>query len=62
MVFAADPEAQAAVEELVTAVGLEPVCVGGADASGTVDSLLPLWFTLVRQHGGNRRLALRVAE
>jgi predicted dinucleotide-binding enzyme len=62
LVFAADPEAQPAVEELITAVGLEPVCVGGADASGTVDSLLPLWFTLVRQHGGNRRLALRVAE
>jgi len=62
LVFAADPEAQPAVEELVTAVGLEPVCVGGADARGIVDSLLPLWFTLVKQHGGNRRLALRVAE
>ena len=60
LVFAADPEARAAVEELITAVGLEPVYVGGPDSTGIVDSLLPLWFTLVKQHGGNRRLALRV--
>jgi 8-hydroxy-5-deazaflavin:NADPH oxidoreductase len=60
LVFAADPDARAAVEELITAVGLEPVYAGGAEASGIVDSLLPLWFTLVKQHGGNRRLALRV--
>jgi hypothetical protein len=62
LVFAADPGARAAVEELITAVGLEPVYAGGADASGIVDSLLPVWFTLVKQHGGNRRLALRVVE
>jgi len=60
LAFAADPEAQPAVTELITACGLEPVCVGGADASGTVDALLTLWFTLVKQHGGNRHLALRV--
>jgi predicted dinucleotide-binding enzyme len=60
LVFAADPAAQTAVTELISAVGLEPVYAGGTDASGTVDSLLPLWFTLVKQHGGNRRLALRV--
>lgn len=60
LVFAADPEARTAVEELITAVGLEPVYIGGADATATVDSMLPLWFTLVKQHGGNRRLALRV--
>jgi 8-hydroxy-5-deazaflavin:NADPH oxidoreductase len=62
LAFAADPDAQQAVEELITAVGLEPVYLGGPDASGVVDALLPLWFTLVRQHGGNRRLALRVVE
>jgi 8-hydroxy-5-deazaflavin:NADPH oxidoreductase len=58
--FAADPEARAAVEELITAVGLEPVYAGDADTTGTVDSLLPLWFALVKKNGGNRRLALRV--
>ncbi|HEY6279046.1 MAG TPA: NAD(P)-binding domain-containing protein [Streptosporangiaceae bacterium] len=58
--FAADPVARPAVEELITAVGLDPVYAGDADASETVDCLLPLWFALVKQHGGNRRVALRV--
>ena len=45
-------------QDLITAVGLRPEYVG--DASGIVDSLLPLWMALVRQHSGNRKLALRV--
>lgn len=28
----------------------------------TVDALLPLWFALVKQHGGNRRLSLRLVQ
>jgi 8-hydroxy-5-deazaflavin:NADPH oxidoreductase len=60
--FAADPEARAAAEELIGAVGLEPVFVGDATATTTVDALLPLWFALVRQNGGNRKLALRVVR
>jgi predicted dinucleotide-binding enzyme len=58
--FAADPEARAIAEELITAVGLEPAFVGDATATATVDALLPLWFALVQQNGGNRRVALRV--
>ncbi|HEY3735665.1 MAG TPA: NAD(P)-binding domain-containing protein [Streptosporangiaceae bacterium] len=58
--FAADPEARASAEELIGAVGLEPAFVGDADATATVDALLPLWFALVRQNGGNRKLALRM--
>ena len=58
--FAADPQARPAAEELITAVGLEPVCAGDATASGTVDALLPLWFALVQRAGGNRRVALRI--
>ena len=60
--FAADPEARAVAEELIGAVGLEPVFVGDAAATATVDALLPLWFALVRQDGGNRKLALRVVR
>jgi 8-hydroxy-5-deazaflavin:NADPH oxidoreductase len=60
--FAADPGARPVVQELITVVGLHPEYVGGADASGTVDGLVPLWFSLTQQHGGNRRLALRVVE
>ena len=60
--FAADPAARAVAEELIAAVGLEPEFVGDADATGTVDAVLPLWFALVQQRGGNRRLALRVVR
>lgn len=60
--FAADPQARPVAEELISAVGLEPAFVGDAGASGMVDALLPLWFSLVKQHGGNRRLALRIVQ
>jgi 8-hydroxy-5-deazaflavin:NADPH oxidoreductase len=60
--FAADPGARPAAEELITAVGLEPVFAGDAEASGTVDALLPLWFALVKRGGGNRRVALRIVQ
>ncbi len=60
--FAADPEARAATEELIAAVGLEPAYVGDATATPTVDGLLPLWFALVQQNGGQRRLALRLVK
>jgi len=60
MFFAADPDARATAEELIRAVGLEPAFLGDANATTTVDSLLPLWFALVQQNGGNRRVALRI--
>jgi 8-hydroxy-5-deazaflavin:NADPH oxidoreductase len=60
--FTADPGARPAAEELITAVGLEPVFAGDANASGTVDALLPLWFALVKHAGGNRRVALRIVQ
>jgi predicted dinucleotide-binding enzyme len=60
--FAADPEARTTAEKLITAVGLEPACVGDATATATVDGLLPLWFALVKQNGGNRKVALRIIQ
>jgi 8-hydroxy-5-deazaflavin:NADPH oxidoreductase len=60
--FAADPGARVVAQDLITAVGLRPEYVGDPDASGIVDSLLPLWMAVVRQHGGNRRLAFRIVE
>src|SRR5579862_3894505 len=59
--FAADPEARALAEELISAVGLEPAFVGDATATPAVDALLPLWFALVRQNG-NRKVALRIVR
>ena len=60
--FAADAEARPAVEELIGATGLEPAFVGDASAARTVDGVLPLWFALVQQSGGDRRLAFRVVR
>jgi len=60
--FAADPEARTTAEELISVVGLEPAFVGDASATPTVDGLLPLWFALVKQSGGNRKVALRVVR
>jgi len=62
MFFAADPGARPAAEDLIAAVGLEPVFAGDAGASATVDALLPLWFALVRRNDGNRRVALRITR
>src|SRR5262249_40123160 len=59
---AAGPGAQAVAGELISAVGLEPAFAGDAEASGTVDALVPLWFVLVRHNGGNRRVALRIVR
>ena len=60
--FAADPDARAPVEELIRAIGLEPVYVGDGAAASIVDGVVPLWFALVQQSGGNRRLAFRVVR
>jgi 8-hydroxy-5-deazaflavin:NADPH oxidoreductase len=60
--FAAEPSARETLEELIRAVGLEPAYVGGPDATGTVDALLPLWFALVKLNGGNRRVALSIVR
>jgi 8-hydroxy-5-deazaflavin:NADPH oxidoreductase len=60
--FAADPEARASAEELISDVGLEPAFVGDATTTAIVDALLPLWFALVKQNGGNRKLALRIVR
>ena len=60
--FAADPEAQATAEELISAVGLEPAFLGDATATQTVNALLPLWFALVKLNGGDRKVALRIVR
>jgi predicted dinucleotide-binding enzyme len=60
--FAADPTARSVVEELIAAVGLDPAFLGDAGAAGMVDALTPVWMALVQQHGGNRRIALRIVQ
>ena len=58
--FAADPAAREVAEELISAAGLEPAYVGGTDATGIVDGVTQLWFSLVQQHGGQRKLAFHL--
>ncbi|MGO9784275.1 MAG: NADPH-dependent F420 reductase [Streptosporangiaceae bacterium] len=58
--FTAEASARQVTEELIRAVGLEPACVGGPEATGTVDALLPLWFELVKLNGGHRKVALGI--
>jgi 8-hydroxy-5-deazaflavin:NADPH oxidoreductase len=60
--FAADPDARAIAETLIEAVGLRPQYIGDRDAAATVDALLPVWFALTKQRGGNRKVALRVVD
>jgi predicted dinucleotide-binding enzyme len=60
--FAADPEARATAELLISAIGLRPQYLGDADAAATVDLLLPVWFALTKQRSGNRKVALRVVD
>lgn len=53
------PESQrAAVEALISDVGLNPVYVGGLDQTAALDAALSLWFTLSRRFG--RHLAFKV--
>ena len=57
--YAADAAGRKALEELITAVGLRPALLGGADAADVVDNALTLWFALTKQQH-TRHLALRV--
>jgi 8-hydroxy-5-deazaflavin:NADPH oxidoreductase len=46
-------------ERIIGDVGLRPVRVGGPEAVGAVDGVAALWFALVRETGGKRRIAFR---
>ncbi len=55
-----DGDARPKVEQLIGQVGLRPVYVGGVDQADTVDALLRLWFTLVRDRQMGRHLAFKL--
>jgi 8-hydroxy-5-deazaflavin:NADPH oxidoreductase len=60
--YAGDDETKALTEELITATGLVPAYLGDAEARKIVDGILPLWFALVTQQGGSRKLAFRIVR
>jgi 8-hydroxy-5-deazaflavin:NADPH oxidoreductase len=60
LLYAADPAAAPVAAELIRAVGVEPVLLGDTAAVPAVDGLMAVWFALVQQSGGNRKVSLRV--
>jgi 8-hydroxy-5-deazaflavin:NADPH oxidoreductase len=55
-----DSPARTRVEELITAVGLRPVYIGGPDQTGVVDGVLKLWAALALGQKHGRRLAFKM--
>lgn len=57
-----DGDSRAVVEQLIAAVGLRPVYLGGVEQVSVVDSITGLWFALaIGQHKG-RHLAFKVLD
>jgi len=57
-----DGDARTVVEQLVAAVGLRPVYLGGVEQVGIVDGIAGIWFALAfGQHKG-RHLSFKVLE
>ncbi len=55
-----DGEARVQVEQLIADVGLHPLCLGGNEQVGLVDSVGAIWFALVFGQGKDRHLAFKV--
>jgi 8-hydroxy-5-deazaflavin:NADPH oxidoreductase len=53
-------EARTTVEQLISAVGMRPVYLGGAEQLGLLDSIAALWFTLAFEQKKGRHLAFKV--
>jgi 8-hydroxy-5-deazaflavin:NADPH oxidoreductase len=55
-----DGDAGAVVEDVVRAVGLDPVRIGGLEAAAILDGMTRVWFQLVFTQRMGRRLAFRL--
>lgn len=53
-------EAQHTVEQLISAVGMRPVYLGGVEQLGLLDSITSLWMTLAFGQKKGRHLAFKV--
>lgn len=53
---------QAIVEQLIRAIGLRPVYVGGVQQAPLLDNLTRLWFALAMQQGRGRHLAFKLLQ
>ena len=55
-----DGEARTTVEQLISAVGMRPVYIDGAEQLGLLDSIAALWFALAFGQKKGRHLAFKV--
>jgi len=55
-----DGDARSVVEQLIAAIGLRPMYLGGVEQVGLVDAVGGLWFALVLGQGKGRHLAFKV--
>ncbi len=53
-------EARRTVEQLISAIGMRPVYLGGVEQLGLLDSIAALWFTLAFGQKKGRHLAFKV--
>jgi 8-hydroxy-5-deazaflavin:NADPH oxidoreductase len=61
MFFSASDSDRPVVEEVISGVGLRPICLG-ADQEALVDALFRVWVALAFNQGRGRRLALKLLE
>lgn len=57
-----DPQAKAAVHELIALLGLEPVDVGGLETAWLLEALALVWIRLSMVQGEGRGFAFKVAR
>ncbi len=55
-------QVQTAVENLIAAIGLRPVFIGGLDQADVIDGLTRLYFSLAMGQGHGRRVGLRMLK
>jgi predicted dinucleotide-binding enzyme len=53
-------DTQTIVEQLISAIGLRPMYLGGIEQAGLLDSMTALWFTLALRQKKGRHLAFKV--
>ena len=57
-----DGDSRGTIEQLISAIGLRPVYLGGVEQVNTVDGVASIWFALVFGQHKSRHLAFKMLE
>jgi predicted dinucleotide-binding enzyme len=57
-----DGDSRVTIEQLISAIGLRPVYLGGVEQVNTVDGVASIWFALVFGQHKSRHLAFKMLE